>query len=204
MPGIEALLYRGDVDMNPPGVGLLSLLAEDFETHGRDPLSPGFWALVLHRLGNRRMSVRRPWLRAPLSALYRTAHHAVIALWGIDVPFNVKVGRRFRIARHGCVHIGAREIGDDVTIRHSVTIGLLHVNATGFPTIGSRIEIGPGACIVGAIRIGDDCLIGANTVVTDSLPPGTSVLGNPAGRVRPAGPKPDLANHPDHGRKPSA
>jgi serine O-acetyltransferase len=178
----DTSLFAGDRDNNPSGIGLLALLAEDFRTHDRDALSAGFWAVALHRLGNRRMAVRRPWLRAPLSLLYGAAYRGVIALWGIDLPYNVKVGRRLRIAHHGCVHIGAREIGDDVVIRHAVTIGLIRQSASAFPTIGSRVEIGPGACIVGAVHVGDDSLIGANTVVTESLPPGSDVLGVPASR----------------------
>ena len=48
----------------------------------------------------------------------------MIALWGIDLPYNVKIGRRFRFGHHGCLLLGAREFGDDVIIQHSVTIGL--------------------------------------------------------------------------------
>jgi len=175
-------LPSGDCDCNPAGIGLLALLREDFRTHDRDPFSAGFWVLALHRLGNRRMAIRQAWLRAPLSALYRAAYHGAIALWGIDLPYNVKVGRRLRIGHHGCVHIGAREIGDDVVIRHSVTIGLIRAGADSFPSIGNRVEIGPGACIVGAVHVGDDSVIGANTVVTESLSPGSDVLGVPASR----------------------
>jgi serine O-acetyltransferase len=170
----------GDTDDNPRGIGLLSLLAEDYRTHDRDPLSAGFWVVALHRLGNRRMAVRRRWLRAPLTLLHNAAYRGAIALWGIDLPYNVKVGRRLRLGHHGCMQIGAREIGDDVVIRHSVTIGLIRLGTSSFPTIGNRVEIGPGACIVGAIHVGDDSIIGANTVVTENLPPRSNVIGVPA------------------------
>jgi serine O-acetyltransferase len=76
--------------------------------------------------------------------------------------------------------VGARAIGDDVIIRHSVTIGLQERNAAEFPTIGNRVEIGPGACIVGGVTVGDDAYIGPNTVVARrNVPPGTAVLGIP-------------------------
>jgi serine O-acetyltransferase len=175
----DAPLPTGEVNANPADIDLFRLLAEDLRTHGSDPLCAGFWALAVHRLGNWRMSVEPKWLRMPVTIAYRTAYRAVIALWGIDLPYNMKIGRRFRLGHHGCVHIGAREIGDDVVIQHSVTIGLIRHNTLRFPTIGSRVEIGPGAAIVGSVHIGDDCFVGANTVVGRDLPPGSKVMGIP-------------------------
>jgi serine O-acetyltransferase len=172
-------LLPGDRDENPRGIGLLALIREDLRTHDDNLLAPGFWALCAHRLGNARMRVKPSVLRAPLSAAYQVAFHGVIALWGIDLPYNVRVGRRLRIEHHGCLMVGAHSIGDDVIIRHSVTMGLQHRHASEFPTIGDRVEIGPGACIVGGIHIGDGAYIGPNSVVARDVRPGTAVIGIP-------------------------
>lgn len=40
--------------------------------------------------------------------------------------------------------------------------------------------VGPGACLFGPITIGDDVAVGANAVVTQSLPDGAVALGIPA------------------------
>jgi serine O-acetyltransferase len=182
-------LPKGDANENPKDIRFRELLREDFRTHGSDPRSAGFWALAVHRLGNARMDVRPKLLRAPLTALYRTAYHAVIALWGIDLPYNSKIGRRFHIQHHGGLHLGAQVVGDDVRVRHSATIGLARrTERSAAPVIGNRVEIGPGACIVGNIHVGDDCYVGANTVLADDLPPGRSVLGVPARTVALDGP----------------
>lgn len=178
-PPPDAPLPTGAVNANPEGIGLFALLAEDFETYDRDPLAAGFWAVAVHRMGNWRMSIKSKWLRAPVTVAYRTAYRGVIALWGIDLPYNMKIGRRFRLGHHGCVHIGAREIGDDVTIQHSVTIGLIRHKTVRFPSIGNRVEIGPGAAIVGSIHVGDDSFVGANTVVGRDLLPNSKVMGIP-------------------------
>jgi serine O-acetyltransferase len=178
-PVSERALMGGERNENPHGIGLFSLIREDLRTHDDSLLAPGFWALCAHRLGNARMSVRPGALRAPLSLAYQVAFHGVIALWGIDLPYNVRVGRRLRIEHHGCLMIGAREIGDDVIIRHSVTMGLQHRHATDFPTIGDRVEIGPGACIVGGVHIGDDAYIGPNSVVARDVRAGAAVMGIP-------------------------
>jgi len=172
-------LPLGDKNQNPAGISFPALVAEDFRTHGRDLLSPGFWALTVCRFGNWRMDVKPRALRAPLSLAYRLAHLATIALWAIDIPYNARVGRRLRIMHHGGFFLGAWKVGDDVTIRHCATIGLIRRSADRSPIIGDRVEIGPGVCIVGDISVGDDAFIGANTVVTQSVPAGATALGNP-------------------------
>jgi serine O-acetyltransferase len=181
--GSEGPLRKGDRNENPEGIGLLELLAEDFRTHGSDPLAAGFWALAVHRLGNWRMGLKTRTLRAPLSVFYTVARQAVVAAWGMDLPYNSRIGRRVRFNHHGCVFVGAWNIGDDVHFHHSVTIGLVRRGSKKAPIIGNRVEIGPGACIVGEIEVGDDCYIGANTVLAQSIPAGTTVLGVPARTV---------------------
>jgi len=52
--------------------------------------------------------------------------------------------------------------------------------------IGRNVWIGGGAIILPGVTIGDDALIGAGSVVTWDVPPGATVVGNPA-RVREPG-----------------
>jgi serine O-acetyltransferase len=176
----------GRTNQNPPDMSLLALLAEDFRTYGRDPTEPGFWALAVHRFGNWRMDIRPRVLRAPFSVAYRAMHTGVNWLWGIDVGYATKVGRRVRIWHHGGVVIGARAIGDDVHLRHNVTIGVVHrdVPVEEKPIIEDRVDIGVGAAILGDITIGHDSVIGANSVVVRDFPPHSTVLGVPARPVK--------------------
>ena len=46
--------------------------------------------------------------------------------------------------------------------------------------ISSRVIIGAGAKVLGAITVGDGARIGANAVVVADVAPGTTVLGIPA------------------------
>lgn len=50
-------------------------------------------------------------------------------------------------------------------------------------TIGRNVWIGGGALILPGVTIGDDAIVGAGSVVTRDVPPGTTAAGNPA-RVR--------------------
>lgn len=169
-------LPTGEYNANPSEISFIDLIKEDFQTHGRDWFSQGFWAVFCHRFGNWRMSVRSKILRVPLTILYRVWR--IFCQWfgGIKLDYVVKLGRRVRIDHFGGIIIGAREIGDDVVIRQNTTVGIRSeddLNAK--PTIGSRVSIGAGAVIVGNITLGDDVIIGANSVVSFDVPSGSIV-----------------------------
>ena len=72
----------------------------------------------------------------------------------------------------------ALSIGSQVTLGHGVI-------AHGC-TIGDRVLVGMGACILDGAVIGDDCIVGARALVPAgmSVPAGSLVLGLPAKVVR--------------------
>jgi serine O-acetyltransferase len=184
-PSHDAPVARGERNDNPPGIGLRALIAEDFRTHDRNPFEAGFWAVALHRLGNARMAIRPRALRAPFSAFYKVAFLFIDWFLGIELPYTVRLGRRVRIWHHGGIVLSARSIGDDVHIRHNTTFGLAHRSQPeGLPIIGDRVDIGVGTCVLGAVTIGEDCVIGAGSIVVRDLEPGTTAVGAPARPIR--------------------
>ena len=53
------------------------------------------------------------------------------------------------------------------------------------PIIGKNVDIGFGAVIIGDVKIADNCVIGANAVVTKSfLEQGTVICGVPAREIK--------------------
>ena len=112
--------------------------------------------------------------------MYRVVHWTT----RIELPYIVRLGRRVRIWHHGGCVLGARSIGNDVQIRHNVTLGLanhgdpIHM----LPILEDRVIVGAGAAVLGPIRIGHDSVIGANSVITQGVPPYSLVAGIP-GRV---------------------
>ena len=176
---------HGLVNHNPPGMSLAALLREDYRVHDSSWRDLGFWAIGVHRFGNWRMGIRSRPLRAPFSIVYNLLYTFVEVTTGVTLPYTVPVGRRVRIWHHSGIILHARSIGDGTQIRQNTTMGIIAADRAGeIPTIGSRVDIGCGACILGDIRIGDDARIGANAVVLCDVPAGATAVGIPARIVR--------------------
>ena len=163
---------------------LYELIAEDFVTHQRNVIAPGFWALAVHRLGARVGRIETTFARKPLVGAHKLLATTVDWVWGIRVPAHTRVGRRVHIWHFGSLLLNARSIGDDVHIRHDTTFGPLraakHDDLSALPVIGSGVEIGSGACVLGGIVVGDGARVGANTVVIEPVPAGATVFGVPS------------------------
>lgn len=171
---------RGERNQNPPGISLLALLREDARTH-ESLFCQGFLAVATSRIGNWRMGLPR-FLRPPFTLLYAFLFQLTLWTARIELPYIVKVGRRVRLWHHGGSVLGALSIGDDVQIRHNVTMGLANHGdpLTALPLIEDRVLIGAGACVLGPITIGHDSIIAANAVVIGDVPPYSIVGGIPA------------------------
>ena len=100
---------------------------------------------------------------------------------GIEIHPGAEIGRRLFIDHGMSVVIGETAIvGDDVTLYQGVTLG-----GTGkekgkrHPTVGDRVTIGSGAKILGNITVGDNCRVGADSVVLRSVPANSTIVGVP-------------------------
>jgi serine O-acetyltransferase len=135
----------------------------------------GVHALLAYRLAHWLRGKGVPFIPRAISQLARW-------LTGIEIHPGARIGQGFFIDHGMGVVIGeTAEIGDFVTLFQGVTLG-----GTGkergkrHPTIGNHVVVGAGAKILGAIRIGDNVKIGANSVVLKSVPPHSTVIGVPA------------------------
>ncbi len=157
----------------------------------------GVQALLAHRLAHALDGAGVPL--APRAIAYLTR-----AVTGVEIHPAAKIGREFFIDHGSGVVIGeTAEIGERVTLYQGVTLG-----GTGFqpgkrhPTLGDNVTVGSGAKLLGPIAVGDGAKIGANTVVVEDVPPGSTVVGNPGHPVkvdgrRVEGPDADWIHLPD-------
>jgi len=187
----DAFRWRGLANQNPGGLSLWELIREDFGAHGRVP-TPGFRAIAVHRFGNWCKGVHPRVLRSPLDLLYRWMQRRVVRRHGIQLEYAAEIGRRVVIDhQNGILVQSLSRIGDGCRLRHNVTIGRRRSGDATCPVLGSNVDVGVGAVILGEVHVGDDAVIGANAVVVEDVPSGALAVGIPARIVRRAAPDHD-------------
>jgi serine O-acetyltransferase len=183
---------------------MLSAIRRDIQAaRERDPARPTVLEVVfaypgVHAVWGHRIT-HWLWLRGA-RLLARTLAELVRILTGVEVHPAAVLGQGLFIDHATGVVIGeTAEVGEDVTIFHGVTLGGTG-RETGkrHPTVGDRVVIGAGAKVLGAIKIGDDSRIGANSVVVKEIPASSVVVGVPGQIVSRPGPgSEDESNLPD-------
>lgn len=101
---------------------------------------------------------------------------------GIHIPTDCRIGPGFYIGHGMGIVINPQVvIGRNFNISQGVTIGESNRGPRkGAAIIGNNVYVGPGAKIIGKVRIGNYAVIGANAVVTKDVPENGVVGGVPA------------------------
>ena len=108
-------------------------------------------------------------------------HRFWSVITGADIPINTILGGGLLIPHpNGIVIHPDVIVGPNCLIFQQVTIG---TTRGGIPVIGGHVDIGAGARVLGPIKVGDNCVIGANSVLLEDLPPGSTAVGVPAKRI---------------------
>lgn len=138
----------------------------------------GFWVVATHRFGGWARSLRNPLLRFPLLALHRVASLPWRLLLNVTIHTDL-VGPGLCLIHPRNILIGPGvEIGEDCLIFHEVTIAT--GPTPGRPKIGRGVDVYVGARVLGGVTVGDGSMIGANCVVTRSVPPNSVVVAAPS------------------------
>ena len=145
---------------------------------------PGLRAIAVYRVAHELHLQQTPLLPRLMTEI---AHSET----GIDIHPGAVIGKRFFIDHGTGVVIGETTlIGDDVKVYQGATLGALSFPKTAcgdlvrgvkrHPTIEDNVTIYAGASILGGSTvIGRGSVIGGNVWITESVPPGTKVIGEP-------------------------
>ena len=173
-------------------MGLVGSMASDFRffresCDGRADvalMSYGLYPVLLYRIGHR--AQRLPWvLRMPVLFLYHLCRIMTELAFGVSLARTAEIGVPLMIHHHGQIFVAAGcHIGARCQIYHGVTIGERGGRQAGRPTIGDDVIVGAGAKILGPVHVGSRARVGANAVVVDNVPPGSTVVGIPARPVQ--------------------
>ena len=99
---------------------------------------------------------------------------------GVEIGLNSELGACPDIWHGGVIVNGT--LGERCVLHGNNVIGNKGKNGGGgTPVVGSGVDIGAGAILIGDVRIADGCVIGAGAVVTRSFEtPGAVLAGVPA------------------------
>lgn len=126
-----------------------------------------------------------------------------------DYGFNIRVGQNF-YANHNCVILDGAPVsfGDSVFIAPNCVFSTAghaidsELRTEGYEialpiTVGDRVWFGASVTVLPGVTIGDDCIIGAGSVVNRDVPSGVIAAGNPARVIRNITPE-DRNRYPIH------
>ena len=146
---------------------------------------PGVKAIFFHYIANKIWNINFFLIARIISQFSRF-------LTGIEIHPAAKIGKNLFIDHGMGVVIGeTSEIGDNVTIYHSVTLGGISPsinsdeqrNIKRHPTLLDNVVVGSGAQVLGPIVVGKNAKVGANAVVTKDVPENAVMVGIPAKNV---------------------
>lgn len=111
-------------------------------------------------------------------------HYLIESRYNLVLSKRAIIGNNLELVHPIGIVIGAHVvIGDNVKIFQNVTIGGARLGDAvdkKMPRIGEGSTIFSGAVIVGDVSIGKNCIVGANSVVTSSVPDDSVAVGVPA------------------------
>ncbi|AUC79546.1 serine acetyltransferase [Nonlabens sp. MB-3u-79] len=129
--------------------------------------------VILYRIGN---FIHRKGLFR-IARLMGYVNRIIFEYW---LPSSAKIGYNVKLGYWGIgvvVHSNS-VIVNNATIGQNVTIGR-NFGDSKVPVIGNDVYIGTGSMLFGEIIVGDNVIIGCNSVVNKDIPSNSTVAGNP-------------------------
>lgn len=145
----------------------------------------GFWAVFQYRIAHAVYKMRIPIIKQVFTVLCMLWQKVIEITTGISIPASVQIGHSFYIGHFGGIILNAKSIlGNNCNISQGVTIGVSGIGEKrGVPVIGHNVYIGANAVLAGKIKIEDNVLIAACSLVNTDVEGNSVMMGVPAIKV---------------------
>jgi serine O-acetyltransferase len=169
---------RADIDRKTRGYGVRPQDKTFFRKRVTPLLELGTFAVVVYRFGRWAYSLSIPVFRQLMIAIYLVINTVCLMLTGIQIHRESDIGPGLVV--HNCcgIFLLAARIGHSCTVNQGVSVA--SVRGTGWPTIGNNVYLGAGCKVMGGLIIGDNVVVGANSLVVSDVPSNCTVMGVPA------------------------
>lgn len=145
-------------------------------------IEPGTLAVVTYRYGFWVRSVRVPVLRGVLLVPYALAKLIVVVVGQIYISSHCPIGKGLVIHNFSGIFLRPERMGKNCIVFQGVTVGhLRHTKGRrSGPSIGDNVFLGAGCKVLGDVTIGNNVVVGANSLVITSVPDDCTMVGVPA------------------------
>lgn len=133
----------------------------------------GSSAVFIYRVSN--------WLyKRKLKVLSAILYQFNVFINSCEISYGAEIGKGLKIVHPLGIVLGAVEAGENLTLHQNVTIGkTLKIKRDGQkrPILKDNVSLYAGCVIAGPVIIGNNVIVGANTVVQNDVPDGAKVIG---------------------------
>ncbi|MGH8659084.1 MAG: serine O-acetyltransferase [Gammaproteobacteria bacterium] len=150
-------------------------------------VQPGTLVVIVYRFGHWAYKLKNPILRNLLMLIYWATNLFVVICTQSYIRHETEIGQGLVIHNWSGVFIANATMGENCIVYQGVAVGhLRHFRGPGrskgraAPRIGNNVYIASGAKVLGDVVIGDNVVVGANSLVITSVPDNCTVLGVPA------------------------
>jgi serine O-acetyltransferase len=147
----------------------------------------GTIAVMVYRYGHWAHHIKNPLLKVLFKLPYWLVLPWVVSLTQIRISVRAKIGKGFVIHGFSGIIITDATIGENCTVNQQVTIGrgrpyrgTRREKLRPPPRLGDNVFLAAGAKVIGDVVVGNNVVVGPNSVVIASVPDNCTLMGVPA------------------------